>query len=176
MYDFYYFALLPESANKQSLEFNVTLVDDDPLFIETMKDYLASMNITDVKSFTSGEDFLSVLKPGDRRFVICDFDFGAANRMNGGQVLEAVKKVDPNMPVVILSAQDKLPIALDMLKRGALDYVIKGNETSFSTVLTSLLKTNEIYRLKKDRKDFVTLGVVGTLLFVILLVISFFYR
>lgn len=176
MYDFYYFALLPESANKQSLEFKVTLVDDEPLFLETMKDYLASMNVTEVESFNSGEEFLSTLKAGDRRFVICDFDFGAPDRMNGGQVLEAVKKVDPNMPILILSAQDKLPIALEMLKRGALDYVIKGNETSFSTVLTSLLKTNEIYRLKKDKKDFVTLGVIGVMLFVTLLVVSFFYR
>lgn len=176
MYDFYYFALLPENANAQKLEFKVTLVDDEPFFLETMKDYLASMNVKEVDCFSSGEDFLSALKQGDRRFVICDYDFGAANKMNGGQVLEAVKKTDPNMPFVMLSAQDKLPIALEMLKKGALDYVIKGNETSFSTVLTSLLKTNEIYRLKKDKRDFLTLGVIGLVLFTALLVISFFYR
>lgn len=176
MYDFYYFALLPENANKQALEFKVTLVDDEPFFLETMKDYLSSMNVTDLECYSSGEDFLAALKKGDRRFVICDYDFGSTDRMNGGQVLEAVKKIDPSIPMLMLSAQDKLPIALAMLKKGALDYVIKGNETSFSTVLTSLLKTNEIYRLKKDKRDFVTLGVIGLLLFTSLLVISFYFR
>jgi len=176
LYDFYYFALLPEKAEKRQLEFTVTLVDDEPLFQETMKDYLTSMNITDIECYSSGEDFLASLKKGDRRFVVCDYDFGSEKRMNGGQVLEAVKKTDTALPILILSAQDKLSVALEMLKKGALDYVIKGNETSFATVLTSILKTNEIFRLKKDKKDFATLGVVGLVLFSLLLILSYYYR
>jgi DNA-binding NtrC family response regulator len=176
MYDFYYFALLPEKADKSSLGFTVTLVDDEPLFMETMKDYLASMNIRDIECYSSGEEFLAALKKGDKRFIICDFDFGSEKRMNGGEVLQAVKKVDPSLPFLMLSAQDKLAVALDMLKKGALDYVIKGNESSYATVLTSLLKTNEIYRLKKDKKDFATLGIVGLALFSLLLALSFYYR
>jgi DNA-binding NtrC family response regulator len=176
MYDFYYFALLPEKADKSNLGFTVTLVDDEPLFMETMKDYLTSMNIRDIECYSSGEEFLAALKKGDKRFIICDFDFGSEKRMNGGEVLQAVKKVDPSLPFLMLSAQDKLAVALDMLKKGALDYVIKGNESSYATVLTSLLKTNEIYRLKKDKKDFATLGIVGLALFSLLLALSFYYR
>lgn len=176
MYDFYYFALLPENGDKRALEFTITLVDDDALFIETLKDYLTSMNIAGIECYSSGEEFLSVLKPGDRRFVVCDFDFGGNGRMNGLQVLEEIKRRDPKMPVVILSAQDKLSIALDTLQKGAIDYFVKGNESTFTTVLTSILKTNEIFRLKKDRKDFATLGVVGLILFTLLLVLSYYYR
>jgi hypothetical protein len=96
--------------------------------------------------------------------------------MTGGQVLEAIKKIDAKVPVIILSAQDKLSIALDVLKTGAIDYFIKGMESTFTTVLTSILKTNEIFRLKKDRRDFATLGVVGLVLFTLLLVLSYYYR
>lgn len=176
MYDFYYFALLPENAEKRPLEFTVTLIDDEPLFMETMKDYLTSMNITGIECFNSGEDFLAAYKSGDRRFIICDYDFGSTEKMNGLDVLSAVKKVDPQAPFIILSAQDKLSVAVATLRKGALDYVIKGNETSYATVLTSLLKTNEIFKLKKDKKDFATLGVVGLVLFSVLLVLSYYYR
>ena len=114
------------------------------------------------------------VKKGDRRFIISDFDFGGNGRMNGLQLLESVKKIDPNIPFVVLSAQDNLKIAMDTLRQGALDYFIKGQESTYTTVLTSMLKTNEIVRLKKDRKDFATLGVVGLILFSLLLVLSFF--
>lgn len=176
MYDFYYFALLPESGDKRPLEFTVTLIDDDPLFLESLKDYLTSMNIAGVETFSSGEEFMKSFKKGERRFIVCDFDFGSPDRMNGGQVLEAIKNIDPKIPVVILSAQDKLSVAQDVLKKGAIDYFIKGMESTFTTVLTSILKINEIFRLKKDRRDFATLGIIGLVLFTGLLVLSYYYR
>jgi len=176
LYDFYYYALLPENGDKRPLEFTVTLIDDDPLFLETLKDYLTSMNVAGIETFSSGEEFLKTFKKGDRRFVVCDFDFGSSEIMDGGQVLEAIKKIDAKVPVVILSAQDKLSIAIDALKKGAIDYFIKGMESTFTTVLTSILKTNEIFRLRKDRRDFATLGGVGLVLFITLLVLSYYYR
>lgn len=176
MYDFYYFALVPEKSEKRSLEFTVTLVDDDVLFLETLKDYLHSMNIRGIETFTSGEAFLAAFKEKDSRFIVCDFDFGSPERMNGLQVLEAIQRRNNSTPVVILSAQDKLDIALKTLRSGAIDYFIKGNESTFTTVMTSILKTNEIFKLKKDKKDFITLGIIGTVLFSVLLIASFLYR
>jgi two-component system OmpR family response regulator len=134
------------------------------------------MNIAAVETFTSGESFLSSFHEKDSRFIVCDFDFGAPDRMNGLQVLQEVRRRNPNTPVVILSSQDKLDIALKTLRSGALDYFIKGNESTFTTVMTSILKTNEIFKLKKDKKDFITLGIIGTVLFSVLLVASFLYR
>lgn len=176
MYDFYHFALIPENSEKKSLEFKVTLVDDDPLFVETLRDYLQSMHISDVESFSSGEELLKALKPNDKRFIVCDYDFGSKEKMNGLQVLEQVRKSYENMPVVILSSHDKLDIALGTLRSGAIDYFIKGNESTFTTVMTSILKTNEIFRLKKDRKDFLTLGAVAIILFAAVMVLSYYYR
>jgi len=176
VYDFYYFALVPEKNEKRSLEFTVTLVDDDALFLETLKDYLHSVNITQVETFSSGEDFLASFQPKDSRFIVCDFDFGTTGNLNGLQVLEEVRRRNASTPVVILSSQDKLDIALKTLRSGALDYFIKGTESTFTTVMTSILKTNEIFKLKKDKKDFITLGIIGTVLFSILLLASYFYR
>ena len=146
------------------------------MFLETIKDYLYSVNITQVETFSSGEAFLASFQPKDSRFIVCDFDFGTSGSLNGLQVLEEIRRRDNTTPVVILSSQDKLDIALKTLRSGALDYFIKGNESTFTTVMTSILKTNEIFKLKKDKKDFITLGIIGIVLFSILLLASYFYR
>jgi two-component system, NtrC family, response regulator AtoC len=176
MYDLYYFALSADPGEKQSLMFTVTLVDDDPLIRETMKDYLTSMKITDIETYASGEEFLAAMKPSDKRFVVCDFDFGSQQKMNGMQVLEEIKKRSPEMPVIILSAQDKMSIALEVLRKGAIDYFIKGSESTFTTVLTSILKMNELLRMKKVQKDYFTVGVIGAIIFVVTIILSFYNR
>lgn len=173
MYDFYYFALSTESEKQKQLEFTVTLVDDDPLFREALQDYLVSMNIRQIEIFSSGEEFLSKTKATDQRFVVSDFDFGTAGKLNGGQLLEEIRKRSPQMPVVILSAQDNLAVALETLRKGAIDYFIKGNQSTFTTVMTSILKTNEIFRLKKDKRDYLIVGVIGAALFAATLFLAF---
>lgn len=176
MFEFYHLALVPDGTAKQNLEFKVTLVDDDPLFLASLADYLQSMNLPEAETFSSGEALLAAVKPDDKRFIICDYDFGSTDRMNGLQVLEELRRRSPQTPVVILSSQDKLDVALKTLRAGAVDYFIKGNESTFTTVLTSILKTNEIFKLKKDRKDLMVLATIGGVVFSFLLALSLFYR
>jgi DNA-binding NtrC family response regulator len=84
--------------------------------------------------------------------------------MNGLQVLDEIKKKNAKTPVIILSAQDKIAVAFDCLKRGAVDYFMKGTESTFTTVLTSILKINELQRLRKNEKDYKRALVVGSVL------------
>ena len=127
------------------------------------------MNIKTIECFSSGEEFLTALKVNDKRLVVLDFDFGSKERLNGMQVLEVIKKSSPGMPVIILSSQDNLQVALETLRKGASDYFIKGMESTFTTVLTSILKINELLRLKKVQKDYFTFAVIGAIVFLITL-------
>ena len=164
MYEFYQQLLSPAPDKKNELMFSVVLIDDDQLFREQMKDYLHSMNVSDVKTYSSGEDFLKTLNDDDKKFVVCDFDFGSTNLMNGLQVLEEIKKRNPGTPVIILSSQDKIQIALETLQKGAVDYFIKGMENTFTSVLTSILKINELQRLRKSEKDYIRTLIVGSII------------
>jgi two-component system response regulator AtoC len=170
MYELYSYVLNDEPSDKQELLFTVTLLDDDSLFREQMKDYLISMNITDIETFSSGEEFLENMKDNDRRFVVCDFDFGSPHLMNGLQVLDAIKKRSPDMPVLILSAQDKVSVAMQALRAGAVDYFIKGTENAFTSVMTSIIKINELQRLKKSQKDYQFAMIIGTVAAVLIIV------
>ncbi len=169
MHELYHRILNPESKAKQDLLFIVTLVDDDPLYIEQMKDYLESMKINRIECFKSGEEFLAAVKEGDKRLVVCDFDFGSPQLMNGFDVLDEMRKRNLKMPVIMLSAQDKIAIAVQTLMKGAADYFFKGMENTFTSVLTSILKINELQRLKKNEKDYIKTLVIGSIVSVIII-------
>lgn len=149
MQEMYHRIMNLEPGQNLELLFTVTLVDDDPLYLEQMQDFLHSMNIHQIDCFKSGEEFLSAVKEGDKRLVVCDFDFGSPKLMNGNDVLDEIRKRNLKMPVIILSGNDKITLAIETLMKGALDYFFKGTENTFTSVLTSILKINEIERLKK---------------------------
>ena len=169
MYELYHLILNPDSDEKQELLFTVTLVDDDPLYLEQMKDYLESMKIHRIECFASGEEFLAAVKDSDKRLIVCDFDFGSPKLMNGFGVLDEIRKRDLHFPVIMLSAQDKLSIAVETLMKGAVDYFFKGMENTFTSVLTSIMKINELQRLKKNEKDYVTTLIVGSIVSVVII-------
>ncbi len=169
MYELYHLVMNAEADDKPELMFTVTLVDDDPLFIEQMKDFLESMKITQIESFQSGEDFLAVVNETDKRLVVCDFDFGSPQRMNGFAVLDELRKRNLKMPVIMLSSQDKITVAMETLMRGAADYFFKASENAFTSVLTSILKLNEVQRLKKTEQDYIKTLIVGSIAAVIII-------
>lgn len=150
MQEMYHRIVNLKQGDKIELLFTVTLVDDDPLYLEQMQDFLHSMNINQIECFKSGEEFLSNVKEVDKRLVVCDFDFGI-NAMNGNDVLDEMRKRNLKMPVIILSGNDKITLAIETLMKGALDYFFKGTENTFTSVLTSILKINEIQRLKEKK-------------------------
>ena len=163
MYELYHLILNPKTDEKQDLLFTVTLVDDDPLYLEQMKDYLESMKIHQIECFKTGEAFLAAVKEGDKRLLVCDFDFGSPDLMNGFEVLDEMRKRNLKIPTIMLSAQDKLSIAVETLMKGATDYFFKGMENTFTSVLTAILKMNELQRLKKNEKDYMTTLVIGSI-------------
>jgi DNA-binding NtrC family response regulator len=52
------------------------------------------------------------------------------NAMNGMDTLDRIKEYDPNIPVVMLSSQDKIEVAINCMHHKAFDYVVK-SETAF---------------------------------------------
>ena len=50
--------------------------------------------------------------------------------MNGIATLDQIKAVNPLLPVIMLSAQDRIEVAINCIHHKALDYVVK-SETSF---------------------------------------------
>lgn len=124
----------------------IFIVDDDPVLAEMLKDHLAKMTSYEIKLFDTGEECIKHLseKPG---IIFLDFYLNSVNKnaMDGLDVLQEIKKADPDVDVVMLSGQDKIEVAVKTMQYGAFDYIVKG-ESAFYRAEKSVFN---IYRYKK---------------------------
>lgn len=139
-------------------EFTVFLVDDDNMFLKMLEDNLANQKYKSrmhFKTFSSGEACLENLHLNPD-LIILDYymDKGNSNAMNGIQVLKKIKQRNPGQQVIMLSGQDKIEVAVETMKNGALDYLIK-NESAFvrgQHVIKNIIKNITISELLKIYK------------------------
>lgn len=141
---------------------SVCVVDDDDLFLKSLKHYLQEKWQSKIKinTFHSGEEFLRYAPKHKTDIVILDYVLNSFYpfAMNGLSVLQKIKQESPEMKVIILSGQDKMEIALDSLKNGAFDYVIKNNltflkiQTSIRNAIESISKNKQ---MQMDKRSFI---------------------
>ncbi len=99
----------------------IYIVEDDTLTAKMLHHYLSLNPDNDVKIFNTGKDFLKNLdsKPD----IVC-LDYYLPDE-NGDELLKKIKKKYPELPVIIVSAQQKITTAIGLLKKGAYDYLVK---------------------------------------------------
>jgi len=105
---------------------NIFVVDDDNMYATMLADHLEEQGKYAVRTFSTGEDCLSSL--GDHPdFIILDYylDSEVPGAKNGLEILQAIKKADEDIRVIMLSSQEHYGIALQTIAKGAIYYVIK---------------------------------------------------
>jgi DNA-binding NtrC family response regulator len=125
-------------------EFKIFLVEDDPWYGELMKHRLSANPDLEVSLFTTAKDCLEKLhlKPD----VVC-IDFVLPDQ-NGETLMSNILKWNSEVPVIIVSAQDKINVAVELLKKGARDYIVK-NEHTLDILWQSLHNVTENIRLRR---------------------------
>jgi DNA-binding NtrC family response regulator len=107
------------------------LVDDDALFLKSLEiEFLHHTDFT-VETFATGELCLENLS-NRPDLIILDYHLNGIdkNAMNGIETLDKIKSINPDIPVVMLSSQDKIDVAISCMHHRAFDYVVK-SETAF---------------------------------------------
>jgi DNA-binding NarL/FixJ family response regulator len=106
----------------------IFIVDDDPMYCEILADHLTSNPKYIVKKFSTGEECLKQLFEMPD-LIILDYNLSLVKRdaENGMQILEHIMKEEPTLKVVILSCQEHYGVALETIRRGAEQYIIKDN-------------------------------------------------
>ncbi len=101
----------------------IFLVDDDLFSLNSYRQNLDNLGYINISLFLNGTICLNNLykKP---LVVFLDYNM---DDLNGFEVLKKIKRYDPNIYVVIISAQESIKVAIDALKYGAFDYIIKGD-------------------------------------------------
>ena len=126
------------------------LVDDDALFLKSLEiDFLNNGDFA-IKTFATGELCLEHLS-NNPDIIILDYylDSIDKNAMNGIETLDKIKSILPDIPVIMLSSQDKIDVAINCMHHNALDYVVK-SETAFMRLQKIIA---DIFSYKKIEKE-----------------------
>jgi len=99
----------------------ILIVDDEPYVGELLRRYLASEGFICV-SVTSGKDALTLLDKEEFDLVVSDIMMPG---MSGIELLEAAKKLHPDVAVIMVTGVDDRKTAVNALHLGAYGYVIK---------------------------------------------------
>jgi two-component system, OmpR family, response regulator len=116
---------------KNGNQIKLFLVDDDVFFLKSLEiEFLQHADFT-IKTFASGETCIADISQLPD-VIILDYllDGIEKNAMNGIETLDKIKAFNPGIPVVMLSAQDKIEVAINCMHHKAFDYVVK-SETAF---------------------------------------------
>jgi DNA-binding NtrC family response regulator len=119
------------------------LVDDDALYLKALEIEFLNNSDFQIYCYTSGEACIEKLSLGPDA-IILDYHLDGVylNAINGIQTLDLIKAFNSNIPVIMLSSQDKIDIAVKCMHHKAFDYVVK-SETAFVRllkVITAILK------------------------------------
>lgn len=131
-------------------QFKFFVVDDDIFCANMYEQYLKNLNYNDITYFSNGIECLNNLHLNpDIIFLDHNMD-----EMNGFEVLKKIKRINPNIYVVMISAQDNIKTAVDALKYGAFDYVIKDNSVCdrMAMIISNIYKIKA--QLKKSKLNF----------------------
>ncbi|MCB0488800.1 MAG: sigma-54 dependent transcriptional regulator [Cyclobacteriaceae bacterium] len=130
----------------------IFVVEDDPTYTKFLQ-YVLSLNPDfEVEYFNTGKDCINAL---NKRPSVITLDYSLPD-MPGEAVLKEIKAFDPDINVIIVSAQEKIGTAVELLKAGAYDYISKDedakdrilNSINNARNKTSLIR--EIDRLKEE--------------------------
>ncbi len=109
----------------------VFLVDDDELFLKSLVIDFANNSEYIIQTFLTGERCIENMAKNPT-IIILDYYLNSVdkNAINGIETLDIIKAKHPYMPVIMLSSQDNIDVAVDCMKHKAFDYIVK-SETAF---------------------------------------------
>lgn len=129
----------------------IFVVEDNRVYNKLIVSYLKSNKFTNVMAFYSGEDAINNLTRNPD-IIIQDF---LLDGMNGIDVLKKAKEIGSDVEFIFLSGQDNIDVAINTMKYGAYDYIVKDqmalkklvNKINKIQSVNKLVQTNKRYRV-----------------------------
>jgi len=107
--------------HKEEEIINVLLVDDEKGYVNVLTNRLSKRSILATKAF-SGTEAIQILRKKDFHVVVLDLKM---EDVDGIEVLKIMKKMAPDLPVIILTGHGSQEAAREGISFGAFDYLTK---------------------------------------------------
>lgn len=105
--------------------FKIFIVEDEMVFAKIIAHHLSLNPDYEVEIFTNGKQCLHNLYKNPS-VITLDYNMPG---LSGLEVLNKIKEFNPELPVIIVSGQKDISTAVELLKQGAYDYVLKDDDT-----------------------------------------------
>ena len=100
----------------------VLLVDDDPRFLLSSGVTLRTSGISPVVTIEDSRQVIPFLQDGEAAAVVIDL---AMPHLSGRELLQKLKELYPELPVVVMTGPNEVEIAVECMRAGAFDYLVK---------------------------------------------------
>lgn len=141
----------------------ILVVDDEPNLRRVLSALLVRDDY-DVETAEDGAQALEILHEHHIDMVITDLRMP---KVDGMELLRRTLAMDPEMPVVIVTAHGTVDNAVEALKTGAFDYITKPfDQTEVRTIVKKALRTRDLAateatRAEQDGSDETRYGIIG---------------
>ncbi|HSH19627.1 MAG TPA: response regulator, partial [Draconibacterium sp.] len=122
-------------------QYKIFVVEDNTLYAQILKKQLLDDGFM-VKVFHNGRDFMASL---DEKPDVVTLDYTLPD-MTGYDVLKKIQKRMPGTNVIIISAQENINTAIDLMKNGAYDYIMKAPDTreKLSNIIKNIREKDQL--------------------------------
>lgn len=145
----------------------IFIIEDSIVYKDLIVGYLNTNKYSNLKLYKNGDECLKNLhlKPD---LIILDY---VSTGMNGLELMRKVQNEHPETDFIFLSGQNNVEVAVQIMKLGAADYIIKNDEApkkllkSINTLVTTTKRDHQAKGFK--------IGVIGffVLLFLVIMII-----
>lgn len=122
----------------------ILAVDDEPDMLKLLSMIIREKTIHEVVTTNNPLEALSIVKEKKIDLVIADLKMPG---LDGSELLDAVKAVDENIPVVIITAFATEEAAAETLQKGGFDFIIKPfRKEQILTTIDKAIKWSQMQR------------------------------
>jgi DNA-binding NtrC family response regulator len=148
----------------------IFVVEDNKIYNRVVCEYLKKQNFKQVTSFHSGKECIKAVVAGaSPHIVIQDYHL---EDITGIDVLQNVKKISKRTEFVFLTGNEDMDVAVNTIKYGAFDYIIKDNDLALKKVVNKIDKLARLFELERGNRVVKQAMIVSVLFLVLIVILS----
>jgi two-component system, NtrC family, response regulator AtoC len=125
--------------------YSIFIVEDDPWYGEILQYHLSLNPDYHITRFASGKDCLANLH---KKPSLITIDYSLPDT-NGIELFKNIRAINPDIPIIVISGQEDVTTAVDFLKMGVNDYIVKDDNTK-DLLWNAVIRIRENQSLKKE--------------------------
>jgi DNA-binding NtrC family response regulator len=125
--------------------YKIFIVEDDPWYGEILEYHLSLNEDYVITRFETGQHMLANLH---KKPDLISIDFSLPD-YTGDKLYQKIRDVDDSIPVIVISGQEEIAVAVNLLKMGVSDYLIKDDNTK-DLLWNAVIRIRKMGSLKKE--------------------------